>query len=68
MFQSIPALGSLLIFLLAYSLGIVVLFRANKRGLRRKWVALDFVWVPLGGLTGVCLLALWWQAHGTPSP
>ena len=67
-FQSIPALGSLLAFLLAYSLGIAMLFRANRHGQRRKWVALDWVWVPLGGLTGVCLLALWWQTHGPSRP
>jgi hypothetical protein len=62
--QSIPALISILAFLLAYSLGVLVLFRPNKWGQRRKWLALDYVWVPLGGLTGVCLLALWWQSHG----
>jgi len=68
MFKSIPAICSLVLFLLGYTLGIIALFRANNRGLRRKWVALDYVWVPLGGLTGVCLLALWWQAHGASSP
>ncbi len=68
MFKSIPALGSMLLFLLAYAVGIVMLFRAGQRGLRRKWVALDYVWVPLGALTGIFLLALWWQAYGPAKP
>jgi len=61
---STPALVSMLAFLLAYGLVVFALFRENKWGQRRKWLALDYIWVPLGGLTGVCLLALWWSAHG----
>jgi len=50
-------------FLLVYALCIVLVFRVKKWGQRRRWLPLDYVWVPLGGLTGVCLLALWWRAH-----
>jgi len=63
MFQSIPVLCSMSGFLLAYALVIAIVFRTNKFGRRRRWLALDFVWVPLGGLTGICLLALWWRMH-----
>jgi hypothetical protein len=63
MFHSVPALVSMVGFLLAYALCIVLVFRPNKWGRRRRWLPLDFIWVPLGGLTGVCLLALWWRAH-----
>jgi len=60
---SIPELASMLGFLLVYALCIVLVFRVKKWGQRRRWLPLDYVWVPLGGLTGVCLLALWWRAH-----
>jgi hypothetical protein len=45
-------------------LGIAMIFRANKWGRRRRWIPLDYIWVPLGGLTGAFLLALWWGSHG----
>jgi len=64
MFHSVPALCSMAAFLLAYALVIVLVFRADRFGRRRRWVPLDFVWVPLGGLTGICLVALWWRLHG----
>jgi len=64
--HSVPVVISMLAFLLAYALVVVLMFRANKHGQRRRWEALDFVWVPLGGLTGIFLLALWWRAHGPP--
>jgi hypothetical protein len=67
-FHSVPVLGSMLLFLLAYSFGIVMLFQAGKRGLRRRWVGLDYVWVPLGALTGIFLIALCWQACGSLRP
>jgi hypothetical protein len=64
MFQSIPVLSSMLGFLLVYALVIALVFRTNKFGRKRRWLPLDFIWVPLGGLTGICLLALWWRMHG----
>jgi amino acid transporter len=63
-FFSAPVLVSILGFLLVYALGIVMIFRANKWGRRRRWIPLDYIWVPLGGLTGAFLLALWWGSHG----
>jgi hypothetical protein len=66
MFQSMPVICSLAGFLLVYALVIVLVFRTDKFGRKRKWVALDFVWVPLGGITGICLLLLWWQQHSPP--
>ena len=56
-------IGSMVGFLLIYALGIVMIFRANKWGRRRRWIPLDYIWVPLGGLTGVALLALWWYSY-----
>ena len=50
-------------FLIVYALGIVYLFTRTVSGRRRRWVTLDFVWVPLGGLTGLVILALWWRSH-----
>lgn len=64
LFQSVPVLASMAGFLLVYTLAIVLVFRANASGRRRRWLPLDYVWVPLGGLTGLCLLALWWRMHG----
>ena len=61
---STPALLSMLGFLVVYALIVFALFRPNKWGQQRKFMALDYIWVPLGGLTGVVLLALWWQSHG----
>jgi hypothetical protein len=37
------------------------MFRKDGRGFRRRWHALDYIWVPLGGFTVVSLLALWWH-------
>jgi len=59
----IPVAAMAVFFLLLYSLAIFFLFSPNKNGLRRRWMTLDWVWVPLGGLTGVFLLALWWRMH-----
>jgi heme/copper-type cytochrome/quinol oxidase subunit 2 len=64
MLKSVPVLVSMSVFLLVYALVIAFVFRANARGRRRRWLPLDYVWVPLGGLTGLCLLALWWRMHG----
>jgi hypothetical protein len=52
-------------YLVVYALGIVVLFRREKWGVRRRWHPLDYIWVPLGAVTGVCLLALFWNAYLT---
>jgi hypothetical protein len=52
-----------LFFLLLYTLTVVFLFSPNKGGRRRRWKVLDWLWVPLGGLTGVSFLALWWRMH-----
>jgi hypothetical protein len=64
MFQSIPVLTSVFGFLVVYALVVFFMFRRNDNGMRRRWEILDFVWVPLGGATGICLLALWWHTHG----
>ncbi|HEY3861346.1 MAG TPA: hypothetical protein VGO59_05605 [Verrucomicrobiae bacterium] len=64
-FKSAPALISAAVFLLLYAFGIAFVFRKTRRGRRRRWLPLDFVWVPLGGLTGVFLLALWWRTHAS---
>jgi cbb3-type cytochrome oxidase subunit 3 len=52
-------------FLMIYTLLIAYVFRPGQRGRRRRrWLFHDYIWVPLGGMTGVFLLALWWRMHG----
>jgi hypothetical protein len=63
MVHSVPVLSSMFGFLLVYALVVVLMFRVNEHGLRRRWQVLDFVWVPLGGLTGMGLLVLWWSSR-----
>ncbi|MGA2751114.1 MAG: hypothetical protein ABSG59_20290 [Verrucomicrobiota bacterium] len=58
-----PVVWDVICFLVTYAIGIGLLFRPNKFGYRRRWHPLDYVWVPLGGLTGICLLLLWWKTH-----
>jgi hypothetical protein len=50
---------------MVYALGVVLMFRPNESGLRRRWHFLDSIWVPLGALTGLGLLTLFWRAHGS---
>jgi hypothetical protein len=45
--------------LIVYGIAVLLMFRKDERGFRRRWHALDYIWVPLGGLTVVSLLALW---------
>lgn len=61
MTHSIPVVCGILIFLLTYSLAVLLLFSPDKLGRRRRWCALDYIWVPLGGLAGLSLVALWWR-------
>jgi hypothetical protein len=49
------------ICLIVYLIAVTLMFRSDKLGRRRRWLPLDFVWVPLGGLTVVSLVALWWH-------
>jgi len=60
---STPVLCSILGYLLVYGLVVVCLFRPNKYGVRRRWLALDYVWVVLGILTGIGLVMLWFMQH-----
>jgi len=48
-------------FLIIYSGVVVYLFTRTVNGQRRRWEMLDFIWVPMGGVTGILILALWWQ-------
>lgn len=59
---TIPVIA-LVVCLLIYAVGIVLMFRKDSAGLRRRWLPLDYVWVPLGGLTFISFLALWWHLH-----
>jgi len=59
-FDSVPALCAMFAFLVAYSICVALMFRVGKDGRRRRWHVLDFVWIPMGGLTGIFLVALWW--------
>ncbi len=60
-FESVPALSAMLVFLVIYAVWVVWLFRMQKYGQRRRWHALDSIWVPLGALTGILLVVLWWH-------
>ena len=51
------------VFLIIYAAYVVYLFTRTINGCRRRWQGLDFVWVPMGGLTGILILALWWQSR-----
>ena len=62
-FRSPTALASMAGFLFVYTLVVAYLFRPNQHGRRRRWLPMDYVWVPLGGLTGLCLVAVWWRMH-----
>jgi succinate dehydrogenase hydrophobic anchor subunit len=59
-----PLLMISAIFLVTYAVGVVYLFTHRVNGRRRRWQPLDFVWVPMGGLTGILMAALWWNSHG----
>jgi hypothetical protein len=65
MFKSAPVLGSIVGFLLIYALVIVMLYRPDKEGRRRRWLPMDYIWVPLGALTGIILIAFYWRMHAT---
>jgi amino acid transporter len=56
-----PIIGIIVVFLIVYLLWVVSLFRLRKDGSQRRWRSEDWVWVPLAGLTGALLLALWWH-------
>ena len=60
-----PLLIMTFLFLVAYTFGVVYLFTHKVNGCRRRWQPLDFIWVPMGGLTGVLMAALWWKSHGS---
>jgi hypothetical protein len=47
--------------LVIYSIAVVLMFRKNRSGIGRRWLPLDYIWVPLGALTVISLLALWWR-------
>jgi hypothetical protein len=50
-----------IIGLVVYGALVCLMFRKDRRGFRRRWHALDYIWVPLGGITVLTLLALWWR-------
>ena len=66
MTQSVPILNSICGFLLFYTMFIAYLFRSDLRG-QRNWRGLDYVWVPLGGLAGFCLILVLWRSAGHPA-
>lgn len=59
----VPMTLEIALFLVVYGVVIVRLFTRKVNGRRRRWAPLDFVWVPMGGLTGALMFALWWQSH-----
>jgi hypothetical protein len=59
----VPLITLAVVFLVLYSTGVIYLFARTINGCRRRWQALDFIWVPIGGVTGVLILALWWKSR-----
>ena len=51
------------LFLAIYALCVVLMFRKVSGRRRRRLDALDYVWIPLGGLTGIFLVAMWWRTR-----
>ncbi|HUD47292.1 MAG TPA: hypothetical protein VMR33_10700 [Candidatus Baltobacteraceae bacterium] len=51
----------LIVCLMIYCIAVGLMFRKDNMGFRRRWLPLDYIWVPLGGLTVLSLLALWWH-------
>jgi len=62
----LPIILVIVCFLVVYSFWIVSLFKPRKDGSQRRWRSKDWVWVPLAGVTGVLLLALWWHMRLVP--
>jgi hypothetical protein len=60
--QAVPVVV-MIICLAVYTITVALMFRKDKLGFKRRWHLLDYIWVPLGGLTVVILLALWWRAR-----
>lgn len=52
----------MVILLLLYGVCVFFMFpKAKGAKRRRKFDRLDYVWIPLGGLTVLSLVALWWH-------
>jgi len=56
-----PIIAIIVVFLVVYSFWVASLFKPRKDGSQRRWRNEDWVWVPLAGVAGVLLLALWWH-------
>lgn len=57
----LPILCIIAVFLVAYTIWVRNLFRTRKDGSQRRWRRHDWIWVPLAGISGALLLALWWH-------
>ena len=61
-----PIIAIIVFFLVVYSFWVASLFRLRKDGTQRRWRSQDWIWVPLAGVTGALLLALWWHMRLPP--
>jgi len=63
-FKSLAEIWSMVILLVLYA-GCVFLMFPKMKGARRrrKFDRLDYVWIPLGGLTVMSLVVWWWHWH-----
>jgi sensor c-di-GMP phosphodiesterase-like protein len=62
----VPLICILWAYLAAYMVWVISLFQPRKDGSQRRWRSQDWMWVPLAGITGALLLALWWHMRQTP--
>jgi hypothetical protein len=61
-FKSVAEMWAIVVFLVIYAACVVLMFGKPKWAKRRRRLdMLDYVWIPLGGLTGICLVELWWR-------
>jgi hypothetical protein len=61
----LPIICIIVAFLIVYSLWVSSLFKPRKDGTQRRWRTGDWLWVPLAGVAGVLLLALWWHMRAS---
>jgi hypothetical protein len=64
LFKSGAEIWTIVGFLVVYAVCVVLMFGKIAGARRRRRLdRLDYVWIPLGVLTGICLVEMWWRMH-----